>query len=58
MVPYAGEMTPTPLATIDGYGWRRHLSCIANLSNAAADNDDDDVADAELNWILDSFIME
>ena len=51
-------MTPTPLATIDGYGWRRHLSCIANLSNAAADNDDDDVADAELNWIMDSFIME
>lgn len=49
-------MTPAPLATIDGYGQRCHLSCIEKLLNASAAAAD--VVDAELNWIMDSFIME
>lgn len=46
-VPYTREMTPAPLATIDGYGQRCHLSCIEKLLNASAAAAD--VVDAELN---------
>ena len=35
-----------------------NASVVVVVAVAAADNDDYDVADVELNWIMDSFIME